>query len=697
MKKLCLLALSAVLLQLSFAQVKIDRTKQPAAGPAPVITFKDPVIYNFPNGITVLVVEDHKLPKVSASLVIDAGPIKEGSKAGMLDLMGEMLGEGTKTMSKAEFDEAVDIIGADVTLNAGGGYTSALTRYFDKAFSLMADGLRNAAFKQDALDKLKQQTLTGLKSSEKSAAAIAARVSNALSYGKSTALGEFPTEASVKSITLDDIKTAYKNYITPSRCYLTFVGDITPATAKALTEKYLGNWTGVKLKLPVIADVDNPAKTEIDFVDLPTAVQAEMSVGNLVNNPMNSSDYHALLLANSILGGGADSKLFMNLREKHGFTYGSYSSVGSGRFQSLFKASAAVRTDKADSAVAEMIHEILEMRDGNISKEELATAKAVYNGAFALGMEDPSRSARYASNILINNLPKDFYRTYLQKMNAVTVEDIKRVSKNNFNETNSRIVIVGNASKIMPSLLRLGYPIKKYDKFADPVMEAPKEVNVTESAKTTDKVSAYSIVEDYLKAIGGKEEAKKVTSVSRDISLEMMGRSFEGNMKNMAPNKQSMELKMGAMTIMKSVFNGTTGYQMQGPQKKEMTMEEIAEQKDEKAIIPQTMYATSDYKLDYVGSGSVNGETTYRLKIILPSGKVSVQQYSSKTGLLLQEETTQKMGDQEIPETITYADYKKVGNLLWPHSITRNTGDQEFALKIINIKINEAMSDEDFK
>lgn len=697
MKKIFALALSAIVLQCSYAQVAVDRSKKPPAGPTPLITIKDPVIYNLSNGMTVLVVENHKFPKVTASLIIDAGPIKEGDKAGVMDLMGSMLGEGTKNMSKVEFDEAIDLIGADVNLYSGGGSASALTRYFDKAFSYLADGLKNPSFQQSALDKLKQQTITGLKNTEKSATAISARVSNALSYGKNTAYGEFTTETTVKGITLADVQDAYKNYITPSRSYLTFVGDITPAAAKALAEKYLGGWTGRKLPVPSMPEAMNPVKTEINFVDVPTAVQAEMNVGNLVNNPMNSSDYHALLLANRILGGGADAKLFMNLREKHGFTYGSYSAIGSGRFQSLFKASAAVRTDKADSAVAEMIHEILDMRDGKITNEEIENAKAIYNGSFALGMEDPARSAQYASNILINNLPKDFYRTYLQKINKVTVEDIKRVSKNYFNESNSRIIIVGNGSKILPTLLRLGYPIKKYDKFADPVIEIAKEVNTNETAKTTDKVSAYSIVEDYLKAIGGKDELKKINSTDMSLSLDMMGRSFEGSQKNLTPNKQSVELKMGTMVVFKQVFNGTTGYQQQGPQKKDMTMAEIKEAGDEKGLVPQLYYTSADYKLDYVGAGTFNGEPTYRLKVTMPSGKIAVQQYSSKTGLLLQEESTSKVGEEDVPTTTTYGDYKKEGNVLLPHSITKTTGEQEMALKVTAVKINEGVSETDFK
>ena len=648
--------------------------------------------------MTILVVEDHKLPKVSASLSIDAGPIFEGKKAGLTDLMGQMLGEGTTTMPKDKFDEAVDMMGAEVSLTSGGGSVSALTRYFEKAFNLMADGLKNPAFPQASFDKLKSMTITSLKGNEKSAPAIAARVNTALSYGKHTALGEFTTDESVKGLTLADVQEAYKNYITPSRSYLVFVGDITPAAAKAMATKAFGSWTGKKLTLPAIPLAENPTKTEIDFVDIPTAVQGELHVGNLVNNPMNNKDFHALKLANQILGGGAESKLFMNLREKHGFTYGSYSSVGSGRFQSLFTASAAVRTDKVDSAAAEIFTEILNMRDGKITPEELDNAKALYNGIFALSMEDPSTTATYATNILINDLPKDFYRTYLQKINAVTLADLKEVSDKYYNESNSRIVIVGNGSIILPKLMRLGYPVKKYDRYADPIVEKANDPKVNESAKTTNNISVYEIVNAYLKAIGGKEEVSKINSISSTISMDMMGRSFTGTDKRMNPNKQSTEIKMGAMTVMKMVFDGGKGFQQQGPQKKDLTEQEIKEALDDKGVIPQLYYiSNADYKTDYLGTGKIGDEETYRMKVVMPSGKLAVQEYSIKTGLLLKEDITTKKEGQDEVETVEYKDYRKVGNILLPFEVTRNAGGQEFTLKYADFKLNEGVTDADFK
>ncbi len=344
MKRIYIVTICSLLAVNLMAQSKLDRSQRPKAGPAPVISISDPITYQLANGITVLVVENHKLPKISATYFIDAGPVTEGAKTGTLSIMGEMLGEGTTSMDKAKFDEATDQIGAEVSLSSGGGRASALTRYFDKAFLLMTDALRHPAFPQESFDKIKSQALTNIKGQEKSAKAISGNVVPALSYGLNHPEGEFETEASINAINLDDVKKAYATYITPSRGYLTFIGDIKPEDAKAIAEKALGDWKGTALTLPQLPVVANPAKTEVDLVDVPNAVQSEITVTNLVELPMSNPDYFPLLIANQVLGGhGGDGRVFMNLREKHGFTYGSYSSIDAGRYQTSFDATASVR------------------------------------------------------------------------------------------------------------------------------------------------------------------------------------------------------------------------------------------------------------------------------------------------------------------------------------------------------------------
>lgn len=689
MKKIFIFAVAALFVQTATAQ-KLDRSKKPTPGPAPVITFADPVTYKLPNGITVLVVENHKLPKVSATLSIDAGPITEGTKAGMIQLLGGMLNEGTTAKTKVQFDEAVDQLGADVGVSASGGSASALTRYFDNAFMLMAEALRHPSFPAASFEKLKSQTITGIKSNERSAKAISSRVVNALAYGANHPNGEFQTIESTNGITMDDIKTAYKKYVTPSRAYLTFVGDIKPAQAKALAIKAFGDWKGTTLTIPTLAKVSNPAKTEINVVDVPSAVQSEITVTNLVDLPLSSPDYHAVLLANQILGGGADSKLFRNLREKHGFTYGAYSSTGAGRWQSKFSASAAVRNEKVDSAVVEMLREINSMRTEKVSAQELQDTKNLYNGSFALGLENPARMASFASSILINNLPKDFYRTYLQKINAVTADDILRVSKKYFNYEDTRVVIVGKEETFVPALKKLGYSVKAFDPYAKPVVAGAK-------ATAVNKTGA-EIIAAYVKAIGGEAEVKKVNSVWSTGDFEVQGQKLSASIKQMAPNMESTEISMNGTAVMKEVFNGTAGFKSQMGQKKELTATEINDKKAKKGIFEQLYY--SNNKIEVAGTMKVGGADAYKLTITKPSGDKFNEYYDINSGYLVKEEKTLKIEGTEMSQSTEYSDYRKVGNVAIPYkmmtSVQTPAGAQEFAITLKDVKINTEVKATDF-
>ena len=176
-----------------------------------------------------------------------------------------------------------------------------------------------------------------------------------------------------------------------------------------------------------------------------------------------------------------------------------------------------------------------------------------------------------------------------------------------------------------------------------------------------------------------------------------MGRNFTGVDKHMNPNKTLTELKMGQMVVFKALFDGTTGYQQQGPGKKDMTPEEIKEQQDDRGVIPQLYYNTADYKTEYIGKGKVENEETYRLKVVMPSGRTSVQQYSMKSGLLLQEETTSKQGDIDIPTIVEYKNYQKFGSIMYPTEVNRSAAGQDLVFKFSNVKFNEGVTEADFK
>lgn len=691
MRKILLLVIGGMLLTNSYAQ-NIDRSQAPKPGPAPVIKLEDPVIYTLENGIKVLVVENHKVPSVSASYYIYTGPVKEGEKSGVMGLMGGMLNQGTTTMDKAAFDEAVEQDGTNLSLNSQGGSVSALDRYFDKGLMLMAQALQHPAFKEGDFDKLKTQEINGLKADDKSVATVASNVTGALLYGKNSPLGEFETEKTVAAISLSDVKNMYQKYITPSNGYLTIVGDIKPEEAKKLAEKYFGDWKGENITLPTLADAANPAKTEIDVVDMPNAVQSVINVTNLVTLPLDSKDYFAVLLANQILGGDADAYLFKDIREKHAYTYGAYSSISGGNYQTSFRASASVRNAVTDSAVTLFFNNIKKIRTEPVTEELLNNVKAEYNGNFAIGTENPSRIAVFARNILIYQLPKDYYRTYLQKINAVTPADVMRAAKEYFNYDNSRVVVTGKAEDILPGLKKMGYAVKVYDKEANPI---------TETANKPVELNAKEIINNYIHAIGGAENLKKVNAILINGTMGVQGMSIPFVEKRMSPNKESIVMSMNGNEISKTVFDGAKGYQKQMGNTMELTKDQLAKYTDQKCLFGQLAYNDGTYKLDVKGMGKVNGSDAYKVDVTGPSGKTSTEFYDVKTGYLVQVAMQTEAKGQQVSVVSTFSDYKKVGDIYLPFlqsiAITTAQGGQNLEMKTIDTKINEGVTDTDFE
>lgn len=669
----------------------VDRTKAPKPQPAPVIKINDPQAFNLPNGIQVLVVENHKAPKVTVSYTIDRTPVLEGNKAGLMNILGAMMNEGTTSKPKAAFDEEVDLIGASVDVTATGGSANALTKYIDKAVALMSDALRHPSFPAESLEKLRQQSIQGLKSNEKNASAISGRVVNALNFGVSHPYGEFETEETFKSITLDDVKNAYSKYITSDRGYLVFVGDINAAQAKSIATKYFADWKGNKLQLNNPPIAGNQAASEIDVVDVPNAVQTVIKVTQPINFRLNSPDYFSVLLANEILGGGADARLFNNLREKHGFTYGAYSTSGNDRFGSgLFTASASVRNAVADSAVQEFMKELKAIRSEKVTPEELQNVKNYLSGRFALNFENPATVARFALNIAIEKLPKDFYRTYLQKINALTADDIQKAAQK-YIPLNPRIIMTGKASDFSTKLSGLGYPVNYFDSYAKPV-----SASANESKKVDAKVNAATIIKKYIDAIGGEATLKTINSINIDFDASVQGMSLTGNVKKMNPDKELTTVSLNGNTVVKNVFDGTKGYiEMQG-QKKDMEAREISNKKEMGGIFRQLKYSQPDYKLSVDGIEKINGEDAYKLIVTSASGKKNTEYYDVKSGLLKKVESTEITAAGETPTVLEYKDYKKFGSILFPSTWVNQAGSQTVDITVKDIKINEAVAAADF-
>ena len=670
---------------------QIDRSQQPKPGPAPKISLEKPTEYELKNGLKILIVENHKLPRVSYNLTIDRDPIIEGDKAGVTSLLGSMLGNGTTNISKDDFNEEVDFLGARLSFGFSGGFASSLTKYSDRILQLLADAAMNPLLTSEEFDKEKDKLLEGLKSQAKSVDAVAGRVGGALSYGAEHPYGEFVTEETVNSVSFEDIQSYFTKYFGPNDAYLVVIGDVNTKEVYKGIKKYFGKWKKASDISSFVPEANqNVEALEINFVDMPNAVQSNISITSNVKLKMSDPDYHAVLIANKIFGGGFNSYLNMNLREANGWTYGARSSVGTDKYISRFSAGAAVRNAVTDSAIVETIKEIKRFQSEPVEASALANAKAKYVGDFVLALERPSTIAQYAISTKINELPEDFYATYLEKINAVSIEDVQRVANKYFTADNARFIVVGKGSEVVANLEKLGIPINYFDKYANPVDKPEFSKPIPEG------VTASSVMASYIEAIGGNAAVESVQTMLFNAEVTIEGAPFKPTavIKSMAPNKSSMEMSIAGMgTIMKQKFDGTTGYAEQQGMKQPMSEEDVAEQASQKGLFPEAHYTADEIEL--MSLSDLDGTDVYKIKV--KGVSESFRYYDANSGLLLREEATEEAQGQSVTTITVHSDYRAVDGVMIPFGRKITAGPQVFGFNASEVVVNSGVTEADFK
>lgn len=659
---------------------------QPKSGPAPTIKIGKPESFQLKNGLKVMVVENHKLPRVSFTLTLDNAPYAEGAKKGVSDLTSSLIGNGTKKISKTAFNEEIDFMGASVNFSSNGASANALSKYAARVLELVADGALNPNFTQEEFDKEKAKIIEGLKASEKSVPDVAARVNDLLTFGKEHPNGEYVSEETIKNVTLADVQANYNSYFVPENAYLIIVGDVKFAETKKAVEKLFGSWKKASAPVQTYAEPKDVAFSQINFVDMPNAVQSEVAVVNLVNLKMTDPDYFPALVANQILGGDFNSYLNMNLREAHGWTYGARSSIRGEKRITKFEASTQVRNAVTDSTVVEIFKEYKKIRTEKVTDEMLASVKAGYIGRFVMQIEKPQTIAGYALRIQTQNLPADFYENYIKNINAVTADDVMRVANKYFMADNSRILIVGKGADVVPALEKLKIPILFFDKYGNPV-EKPvfkKEVPKGMTAKT--------VLDNYIKAIGGEKAALAVKTIAMtgSTSIPQAPAPLSFNSKIDVKGKLVVELAMGGMSIMKQVVNEKGGFVIQQGQRMDLTGKDLEEMKAAATPIEE-LNLLKKPEVILTGIEMVNGTEVYALK----NGNTTLY-YDVKSGLKIGDLITMEQGGQTMNKTNSYLDYREVKGVKVPFNLVQNVGF-ELNIKMTDVKINEGVSDADFK
>jgi len=688
-KKLVIISVIAISNSLT---AQVDRSIMPESGPAPEISFGQPKTFSLDNGLTVMVVENNKLPRASAQLSFDNPLIYEGEIAGVSGVLGEMLGNGTSSIPKDKFINEVDYLGASLSVSGSGAFASSLSRYFDRILELMAGAILEPLLTQEEFDRQRDLIKENLKAADKDVATAANRVQSLLTYGSEHPSGEYVSQESLDRIALQDTKDFFNNYAKPNNAYLVIIGDVDYEKIKSKVTGLFNNWESGSVSSSDFPAPSNPDKTEIIFVDMPSSTQSVVSVMNTIDFSKKESDYFAALVANRILGGGGAGRLFNNLREDKGWTYGSYSGIAeSYKTKGIVIAQAQVRNDVTDSSAVELLKELNIMKSDFVTDQELLSAKAKYTGTFVLSLESPSTIATFARNIKTQDLPEDYYNTFLANIEKVTKEDVKQAAQKYFMTNNTRVFVTGKGSEILKGLENIQYngenlAVRYFDKFGNETERPDYSVDET--------LTAGSIIDNYIDAIGGLDKLNSVTSIEETYVADVMGSPFE--LYSLKSNKNQSLTTINVMgQSQKIVVNQSSGFMEVMGQKIEITGTELEEAISNAALFTET---NLDYStIELVGKTEVDDEAAYEIKV---SDSKSLF-YSIETGLKLKEVTTQEVeGNSMITENF-YNNYEEVEGILFPMSINLVTPSMPIPgglfLNATSIMLNVETSDSDFE
>jgi zinc protease len=443
---------------------KVERkNKAPVSRDILRVKLPRPVEATLKNGLTVLILEDRRSPYINMQLYIGgAGALFEpAGTAGLANATAAILTEGTKSRSSVQIAEEIDRLGAGLSAGSAFGSpdtilsASGLSDNFDDWFAVFVDVLLNPTFPGDELEKLKQRQRVYLREQRSSSGFLTSERFNRAVYGDHPAGQVSATAESIDKLDRDALVQWHRNRYAPGDAILGIAGDVRAKELIAKLEKRFASWkkSAVKQAWP-----RNPAAQtarKVFLVNRPNSVQTTLALGNIAID-RRSADYMTMVVMNHVIGGGASSRLFLNLREEKGYTYGVYSDFSALRYPGPWRAGGSMRTEVTEAALAEFFNEFRRIREQKVATEELEASKRAIVASFALSLEQPARMLGFAVTSKQYGFPGDYWDTYPTKIMAVTADDIQRVARQYLNPEALQIVAVGDASKIKAGLEKYG-------------------------------------------------------------------------------------------------------------------------------------------------------------------------------------------------------------------------------------------------
>ncbi len=454
----------------SVSASKVERkNRAPVSKEILRVKLPSPVEARLPNGITVLILEDHRFPIVTVDFTIDgAGALWEpADQHGLAGVTAQMLREGTATRNSKQINEDIDRLGASFIASApfGDGAASVgasgLSDNFDQWFPLVTDLMLNASFPESELAKLKQRLKVQLVQQRQQPNFLTTERFNEAVYGSHPAATVAGTPESIDALTSARLAEWHKARYAPQNTLLGIAGDVNAQETIVKLKDWFAKWSTNEFKVPPIPATKEVKQPHVFVVDRPNSVQTTLAMGNIAID-RTSPDYPAMVVMDQILGAGAAARLFLNLREAKGYTYGVYSSFTARKYAGPFRAGGDLRTEVTELAMQEFWIEFNRMRDEKVPPAELDDARRAVVAGFALSLEQADQLLNFAEEQKIYNLPADYWEKYPAQISAVTADDVQSVSRKYINPATMQVVGVGDAQKISPILQKYG-PVKVFD------------------------------------------------------------------------------------------------------------------------------------------------------------------------------------------------------------------------------------------
>ncbi len=662
---------------------KIDPTKKPE--PLPETTFEFPKYTEakLKNGLKIFIIEDHEQPTITMRLLVPGGNSVEGEKSGLADMVASLLTKGAGKLSALEIAKKIDGVGASVSASARGDYItvsgSGLIKHLPVILEIFSDVVAKPTFPEDEFDKLVPQMIASIQSQKSSPGTLASAMARKVVFGKDHPYAERATEASVKSMEVEDCANYYKTWFKPNKSTLAIIGDVNKNTIVSTLEKAFKSWKEGKtpdIKIPA----PNPMPLGLYFIERPGSVQSSV-IYTTQTVPYADKEYNTLRTAASLIGGGFAGRLFKTLREKHSYTYSPFGYQSRMKYANSFVCGSDVRNNVTDSSIIVIEEQIKNLVDQPPSDEELYRVKKYLVGSYQMSFEKSNFIASLIQNADFFGISMNKVKSFPKKIMKLSGYDIQNAAKQYMNPDKAFIVVVGSPE------------VKdKLDKFGKVYT-----YNLDLEPKKIEKISmtAEELIEAHTKAIGGKEAINSVNTITGTgkVVVSMQGKNMPaGTLIDIwkTPNKKYTSIDLGAMK-QETWINGTKAWTSQNGIMNEITGKQLENQLNESVLFIETKLIDLGYKCEVLGkqNGLISMKATGKDK----SSKTYY--FDPVTFLITKVEEVKESPRGKVPITSTFEDYTKYADVMLPNTI-KTTNPYYSMTSTLTYKINESVDESRF-